>query len=144
MLGLHGSKTQIGGQIVLDGIEMSEATPAQWRRERGRKIGFVAQNPWTSCDPLRAVGDHVKEAWRSHGLTIGWDKIAQRLDALGVPDATTRITSHPHTWSGGMLQRASIAAASALAPPVVVADEPTSALDGDRAQSVLDALKAAG
>ncbi|MCV6593569.1 MAG: ATP-binding cassette domain-containing protein [Silicimonas sp.] len=144
LLGLHGKGTEIAGTLRLGGVDMTGASPAKWRAKRGREIGFVAQNPWVSCDPLRPVGDHVAEAWRCHGLRASWSEIAERLDRLDVPEAGHRITTHPHTWSGGMLQRASIAAAGALAPPVLIADEPTSALDADRAQSVLDALRAAG
>ncbi|PIE06659.1 MAG: ABC transporter ATP-binding protein [Rhodobacterales bacterium] len=144
LLGLHGSGTAVSGKLVLGGEDMAGAGAGTWRRMRGREVGFVAQNPWESCDPLRPVRDHVAEAWRCHGLAVGWDEIAARLDRLGVPAAAARMRQHPHTWSGGMLQRASIAAASALAPPVLIADEPTSALDADRAQSVLDVLRGLG
>jgi len=144
LLGMHGRKTKISGTLTIGEQNMAQANASEWRQKRGRDIGFVAQNPWDSCDPLRVVGDHVAEAWRSHGLSVDWTTIAQRLDTLDIPEATDKMRRHPHTWSGGMLQRASIAAASALSPPVLVADEPTSALDADRAQKVLDALRAVG
>ncbi|MCG7492008.1 ABC transporter ATP-binding protein [Thalassobius sp. Cn5-15] len=144
LLGLHGGGSRIGGSLQLDGVDMAQASKADWRRIRGHKIGFVAQNPWVSCDPLRPVGDHVAEAWRCHGLPVRWAEIVARLDRLGVPEAAVRIHAPPHTWSGGMLQRAAISAATALTPPILVADEPTSALDADRAQSVIQALKSAG
>ncbi|MEM8974642.1 MAG: ATP-binding cassette domain-containing protein, partial [Pseudomonadota bacterium] len=104
----------------------------------------VAQNPWESCDPLRPVRDHVAEAWRCQDLSTSWSEIAERLSGLGVSEAEARMRQHPHTWSGGMLQRASIAAAGALTPPILIADEPTSALDANRAQSVLAALRSLG
>lgn len=140
LLGLHGRGTKLSGSLSIAGRDMTSAGPAEWRHMRGRDIGFVAQNPWDSCDPLRPVGDHVAEAWRCHGLSVSWQSVAARLSALDIPDAATRLHRHPHTWSGGMLQRGAIAAASALAPPVLIADEPTSALDADRAQNVLDRL----
>lgn len=144
LMGLHGRSTRVLGKLMLGARDMSAATAEDWRRIRGRDLGFVAQDPWSTCDPLRPVRDHVAEAWRSHGLATSWHDIGTRLTALGVPEATRKMAQHPHTWSGGMLQRASIAAASGLAPPLIIADEPTSALDADRAQSVLDRLKALG
>ncbi|MBO9474128.1 ABC transporter ATP-binding protein [Shimia sp. R10_1] len=144
LLGLHGAGAKITGALSLNGQDMSRASADAWRRLRGRGVGFVAQNPWSSCDPLRPVGDHVAEAWRCHGLPVTWQAIAKALTALDIPNVGSRQRQYPHTWSGGMLQRASIAAASALTPPIVIADEPTSALDADRAQKVLDALRALG
>ncbi|QPH55624.1 ABC transporter ATP-binding protein [Pontivivens ytuae] len=144
LVGLHRSGTAIAGGMQINGWDMVGATRSQWRDVRGRQVGFIAQNPWASCDPLRPVQDHVAEAWRCHGLSVSWDEIAARLAGLGVVGAEDRIAQHPHTWSGGMLQRASIAAAGALIPPLLIADEPTSALDADRAQSVLTALKSLG
>ncbi len=144
LIGLHGRGTRIGGELWLGGRDMAGAGPEAWRGVRGRQIGFIAQNPWSGCDPLRPVRDHVAEAWRCHALPASWTEIAARLDRLGVAGAATRMAQAPHTWSGGMLQRASIAAAGALAPPLVIADEPSSALDADRAQSVLDVLRALG
>ncbi len=144
LVGLHRQHTHISGTLRINGADMAEASAADWQAVRGRQISFVAQNPWASCDPLRPVRDHVAEAWRCHGLTESRAGIAERLTDLGVAQATERMRQYPHTWSGGMLQRASIAAASALAPPLLVADEPTSALDADRAQSVLAALRSLG
>ncbi|MEM1430371.1 MAG: ATP-binding cassette domain-containing protein [Pseudomonadota bacterium] len=144
LVGLHRNGTKVSGSLRLGGRQMVGADRATWRQVRGRQIGFVAQNPWASCDPLRAVGDHVAEAWRCHDLTMSWRGIAARLDKLGVSDAGRRIAQHPHTWSGGMLQRASIAAAGALVPPLLIADEPTSALDADRAEAVMTALRSLG
>lgn len=144
LMGLHRHGTSVTGALQLGGRDMIGATRAAWRAARGRRVGFVAQNPWAGCDPLRPVRDHVAEAWRCHGLTVSWREIARKLDELGVAGAGARMIQHPHTWSGGMLQRASIAAAGALAPPLLIADEPTSALDEDRAQSILDVLRATG
>ncbi|MEM9633536.1 MAG: ATP-binding cassette domain-containing protein [Pseudomonadota bacterium] len=144
LMGLHGHGTRTSGKLFLGTKNMSDASAETWRSVRGRDLGFVAQSPWSACDPLRPVRDHVAEAWRCHGLTTSWQEIGTRLTNLGVTDATMRMVQHPHTWSGGMLQRAGIAAAGALTPPLIIADEPTSALDADRAQSVLDSLRALG
>lgn len=144
LTGLHRPGTTVTGELRLKGQDMINATAEDWRRVRGRDVGFVSQNPWDACDPLRPVRDHVAEAWRCQNLTPSWTHIAARLDALGVTNAAQRVRQYPHTWSGGMLQRAAITAATALDPPLIIADEPTSALDADRAQSVLEMLRALG
>ncbi len=105
---------------------------------RGIEIGYLAQDPFGSCDPVWPVGHHVAEAWRAHGQRPPRGHIARRLAALGVtPDLLRR---RPHTWSGGMLQRADLVAATAHDPPLLLADEPTSALDADRAEAAMAAL----
>ncbi|MGH9008288.1 MAG: oligopeptide/dipeptide ABC transporter ATP-binding protein, partial [Acidimicrobiia bacterium] len=63
------------------------------------------------------------------------------LERLRIDDAPAGARRWPHQWSGGMLQRATIAAASALGPALIVADEPTSALDADRATATMEALR---
>ena len=105
---------------------------------RGIEIGYVAQDPFGSCDPVWSVRHHVAEAWRVHGQRPPRGHIARRLAALGVaPDGLRR---RPHTWSGGMLQRADLVAATAHEPPLLLADEPTSALDADRAEAAMAEL----
>lgn len=110
------------------------------RALRGRRIGYVPQNPFGACDPLRRVDHHVESSWRVHGLRPGDGEVVTLVERLGVQDAVSRLRARPHTWSGGMLQRASIAGGRALAPALVLADEPTSALDADLARSTLAAL----
>ncbi|MFG1928873.1 ATP-binding cassette domain-containing protein [Cryptosporangium sp. NPDC048952] len=110
---------------------------------RGRRAGYVAQDPYAVFDPLRSVGDRVRQAWRYHRLRPPKD-VGDRVAALGVADAAARLRDRPAAWSGGMLQRASIAAATAHDPPLIVADEPTSALDADLADDALRTLRGTG
>jgi oligopeptide/dipeptide ABC transporter ATP-binding protein len=90
---------------------------------------------------MHAVDHHVTEAWRTHRLRPAPGETTRRVCALGVERAATRLTERPHHWSGGMLQRATIAAATAHQPALTIADEPTSALDADLADDVLTALR---
>jgi peptide/nickel transport system ATP-binding protein len=144
ILGLLPPNAQVSGEIILGTQAISAADPALLQRIRGREIGFVAQNPFAACNPLDRVERHVAEAWHAHGQTPPPGRIATLLSALGIHQAAEQIRRYPHQWSGGMLQRATIAAAAAHQPVLIIADEPTSALDADRADSTLAALRATG
>lgn len=140
-LGLLPQGTEIQGSIRLGPTEVISATAQTLHSLRGLQVGYVAQEPFSACDPLRSVGDHVAEAWRVHGLQPPDGAVKAQLTKLGI---TSSAQQYPHQWSGGMLQRAVIAAASAHQPPVIIADEPTSALDAELADGTLQALRATG
>lgn len=140
VLGLLPPAARVEGQLRTAASTIALSDRAALRRRLGREIGFVAQNPFDACAPLRPVRAHVAEAWRAHGLAPDGARISALCARLGLDP--TMLDRYPHEWSGGMLQRANIAAAVALAPPVVVADEPTSAVDADAAGAVMDCLRA--
>lgn len=132
------------GSLYLGDIDLLAADESAFRALRGRTIGYVAQDPYQACDPLRPVHDHVVDAWQVHGLRSPGGVALDRLSAAGIAEAGRAIWDYPHAWSGGMLQRASIVAARAHDPMLVVADEPTSALDAARSDETIAALKASG
>ena len=144
VLGLHGPMTRVSGQLQLLGHDLLSATERELAGLRGKRVGYVSQDPYSACDPLRSVGHHVEEAWRSHGMRPEPGLAIKHLSRVGIEDAHARAAAAPHRWSGGMLQRACIAAAGAHKPPLIVADEPTSALDADRADGILMSLRASG
>jgi peptide/nickel transport system ATP-binding protein len=140
-LGLLPAQTKISGSIRIGGTEVIKADAETLRSLRGLVVGFVGQDPFNACNPLDRVRDHVTEAWLAHGMRSPNGAVADALEALGIRDAETLARQYPHQWSGGMLQRATIAAASAHRPRLIVADEPTSALDAGRADATLSALR---
>ncbi|MEN9061883.1 ABC transporter ATP-binding protein [Ponticoccus litoralis] len=144
VLGLHRPQSRVTGRLSIAGQEMAKATEADWAALRGTKVGYVSQDPYSACDPLRGVGHHLREAWHVKGIwpEPGWAEV--RLAEVGIAEAPAMADRPPHAWSGGMLQRACIAAAGALTPPLIVADEPTSGLDADRADRILAAIRASG
>ncbi|MBU1306211.1 MAG: ATP-binding cassette domain-containing protein [Alphaproteobacteria bacterium] len=144
ILGLLPPGAQTSGSLTFQGQDVLTLDEAALRQLRGRAIGYVAQDPYQACDPLRTVQTHVSAAWAVHGERPAAGVVCERLAQAGIADAARAIDQYPHQWSGGMLQRASIAAATAHAPALLVADEPTSALDTDRADAVLATLKASG
>jgi peptide/nickel transport system ATP-binding protein len=139
LLGLLPADASVVGSALVGGHSVVGASESALRQLRGPVVGYVGQEPWGSFDPLRSVGSTVAEAWSAHRLPAP-DRLTEALAGVGLEDAPVR--RRPREWSGGMLQRASVVAAGALGPAVIVADEPTSAVDADRADAVLGALVA--
>lgn len=140
ILGLLPRGTAVSGRVRLAGVEVTSARERDLRRLRGRTVGYVPQDPYAAIDPLRTVRHHLTEAARAHGLRLSAEAAAERFERLGIAPHAARARSFPHTWSGGMLQRAAIAAATVHGPELVLADEPTSALDHDAIDTTLAVL----
>lgn len=139
VLGLLPAGTVTTGSIRLAGEELLDAPPRRRRALRGSELGYVPQDPFAACDPLRPVADHVAQAWRAKGRRPEPGAVATQLTEVGLDVGHAAL--RPHQWSGGMLQRATIAAATAHRPVLTVADEPTSALDAERREEILELLR---
>ena len=116
---------------------------ARMRAIRGTDIAMVFQNPMTSLSPVWPIGDQVTEGLRVHRGLSGADAREQGvalLQRIGIPDAARRFDDYPWQWSGGMLQRAVIAMATACSPRLLLADEPTTALDVTIQEQILALL----
>lgn len=136
-------------RLTLAGEPVLDAAPATLRRLRGRKAGFVFQDPMSALNPVLTVGEQIAERLRLHR---GMKRKAARLEAtsllsqVGIPDAATRYSAFPHHLSGGQRQRVVIAIALAADPALLIADEPTTALDvtvQDQIMALLDDLRRA-
>ena len=114
------------------------------QKARGKKIGFVFQDPQTSLNPLFKIKDQLIETIQTH-LILNYDQALQRsiqlLNEVGIEDAEKRIEDYPHQFSGGMRQRVVIALAISCEPDLIIADEPTTALDVSIQYQILQLLK---
>ncbi len=122
-----------GGAARLLGRDLLTAGRRELRALRGRTVGMVFQDPFTSLHPSMRIGDQIVEGLRVHDPALGRAAAQKRavelLQQVHVPRAAQRLDEYPHQWSGGMRQRAMIAMAIMHRPALIIADEPTSALD---------------
>ncbi len=122
----------VSGAASIDGIDLMALGEAEMQHVRGDTIGMIFQNPMTHLNPVMMIGDQIAEPLRVHESMTRKEAMKRAVDLLrqvGIPDPGTRLKSYPHELSGGMRQRAMIAAALACKPKLLIADEPTTALD---------------
>jgi peptide/nickel transport system ATP-binding protein len=114
------------------------------RAVRGRRVAMIFQEPSTALNPVMSVGRQVVEVIERHTRLRGAAARARALDLLaaaGIPDGARRFHQYPFQLSGGLKQRAMIAAALAADPEVLIADEPTTALDVTIQAQILEVLR---
>ena len=132
-----------GGTIKIDNSELQNNEEII-QKIRGKKIGFVFQDPQTSLNPLFKIKDQLIETIQTH-LNLSHDEALKKsitlLEEVGIENATKRIEDYPHQFSGGMRQRVVIALAISCEPDLIIADEPTTALDVSIQYQILELLK---
>lgn len=143
LLGLLSDNAVLsGGTIKLAGQSLVGIGERTFRRLRGRKIGFIPQDPGLSLNPVLSVGRQLAETLQTTGVppATARERAVALLDEVGFTRAAHVAGQYPHQLSGGMRQRVLIAIAIANQPRLLVADEPTSALDVTVQRRILDLL----
>jgi peptide/nickel transport system ATP-binding protein len=123
---IMGLTPPTAGDILLEGKNI---TGAGGTRAYGRQVQMVFQNPGSSLNPRRTVGQSIAVPLAAHGFPRAGrsDRIGELLQMVQLPPAFA--SRYPHELSGGQQQRVAIARALAVEPSLIVLDEPTSALD---------------
>jgi peptide/nickel transport system ATP-binding protein len=143
----------VSGEILFDRSE--NGTPdivdlaalkdnsAQLRAVRGKDISLIFQEPMNSLSPVHTIGDQITEGMLLHthmDKVQAWSHAVDLLHEVGIPKPEERVRAYTFQLSGGMRQRAMIAAALACSPKLLIADEPTTALDVTTQAQILDLL----
>ena len=145
VMGLLAREAMIeAGSIAFGGRDLRSLSQDEWQALRGREISVVFQDPFTSLNPSIPVGEQVAEPLVVHRRLSRADALRRAVAALaevGLPNAAEVAGAYPHQLSGGMQQRALIAAALICDPALIILDEPTTALDVTVEAGILDLLE---
>jgi len=131
-----------GGAIMLDGHDIMRADKREMQTLRGSLVSMIFQDPMTSLNPVKTVGEQIAEVYLLHEHISKQEaerKAGEMLELVGIPAG--RAKEFPHQFSGGMKQRVVIAMALACNPGLLIADEPTTALDVTIQAQVLKLMK---
>ncbi|MGB4778864.1 ABC transporter ATP-binding protein [Microbacterium sp.] len=136
IVGIHNADS---GSITFDGVELVGAD-RRTRHDIRRRVQLIPQDPYSSLDPRRTIGQTLAEAIdpRRGRVRPHRDRIVQALGAVALDASAT--DRYPHEFSGGQRQRIAIARALVTEPELIIADEITSALDVSTQAEILALL----
>ena len=129
---LAGGGKVTAGDIIYEGRSLLTLSPAEWRELRGHDISMIFQDSGAMMNQTRLIGNSYVEYILTHesiSKKEAWDKGAEMLGRMRLPDPDRIMNSYPFQLSGGQRQRVGIAMGMTYQPRLLLADEPTSALD---------------
>lgn len=140
---LDANGTLALGEIIYDGMPIHKADPQLLKTLRGREISMIFQNPMSTLNPIRKVGQHLRDMIRNHGYA-SWSNVEREVDKyltqVEIHDLDRVKEAYPFELSGGMCQRVMIALALSCRSRLLIADEPTTGLDVTTQKSIMDLI----
>jgi peptide/nickel transport system ATP-binding protein len=131
------------GEIIYHGMSLHNADSQLLSEVRGREIAMIFQNPMSTLNPIRKVGEHLRDMLRAHGYP-SWStinaEIKKLLHQVEILDVERVKNAYPFELSGGMCQRVMIALALVCRSRVLIADEPTTGLDVTTQKSIMNLI----
>ena len=133
-----------GGEIILNGENISHYSEQEIRKIRGKKVGMVFQDPLTALNPTLTIGRQICETIMTHkkvSKSEAHNMAIELLKKLEFPSPERTLKNYPYQLSGGMRQRIVIAISTACNPSLLICDEPTTALDVTIGRNILMVLR---
>ena len=135
---------QVSGQTYYREQSLIGLSAQQWQKIRGRRIGFVFQEPMTALNPTLPIVKQLTEVLNVHEPQLSREQVQARVMALmkevGLDQVPHVLKKFAHQLSGGQRQRVMIAMALMANPDVMIADEPTTALDAHLRHQIMRLL----
>ena len=131
------------GEARFKGRDLLHLSEREMRDLRGSEIAIVFQDPMLTHNPALSIGRQMIDIQHRSAAAarVKRARAADRLRAVGIPDAEESLRRFPHEFSGGMRQRIAIAMALMSRPALLIADEPTTALDATLEAQVIERLR---
>lgn len=132
------------GSAVFGGLDLVSASEEDLADIRGRELAMIFQNPRSALNPIRKVGQQLRDVLLRHTTTLQDELISRAIECLSlvrIADPVRRMEAYPAELSGGQCQRVMIAMALAAKPGLLIADEPTTGLDVTTQAVVVDLIK---
>ena len=144
LMSLLANNARMFGSVKVKGHEMIGASKSILRKNRGKEVAYIFQEPMTALNPVYSIGFQVVETLRNHfdmGPKEAKGRAIELFSLVDIPDPEKSYNKYPHQLSGGQRQRAMIAQALACDPGLLIADEPTTALDVTVQAEILDLMR---
>lgn len=131
------------GEIIYKGKDIRNINSRKEKIEFMKDVQAIFQNPFETFNPLRRVENYLYETTKNYEITHDNEKdkvVKEALDAVGLKLEDVK-GKYPSEFSGGQLQRISVARALITKPSLLVADEPVSMVDASLRMSIINLFK---